>query len=282
MATSASGTPGLDRKALKRPDGFTVASQKVAADLSKHSGGVAALIGILFLIGLGGAYWSTHRDSMQEKGRDALYVAQKTIDTDLTAIAQAKKPAVAPKVVPAAKNPAEQRAADQKAAEELAATAKTDLQSMSFEKLDVDAKLAKGVQELTQVANTYSGSRVGYEAKLSLGDLYFNHGDAAKATPWYQGAVADAPALSDKAIALYALGYSLESAGKPADAVTQYQNALNLGDAGLKGDLLLATGRCYELLNDKAKARSQYDQVISQLSNTSYSKSAEAFKAQLE
>ena len=61
-----------------------------------------------------------------------------------------------------------------------------------------------------------------------------------------------------------------------------YQRAIDLGEAGLKADLLLATGRCYEGLRDVAKAKNTYEQVATQFPNTPQSKAAEAAKAQLQ
>jgi hypothetical protein len=49
----------------------------------------------------------------------------------------------------------------------------------------------------------------------------------------------------------------------------------------LKGELLLSVARNYELLKDLPKARSTYDQIISQIPGTESSRAAEAAKALL-
>src|SRR5262249_21213986 len=126
--------------------------------------------------------------------------------------------------------------------------AEPNLDAVEFKKLDVDAQLTDGASKLKHVASEYVGTRAGYEAAVQLGNLYFDHGDAAKAVEWYGKAVDTAPGQFEKALALSSLGYSQENAGKAADAAQTYERALNMGEGSIKGDVLLGMARSYEAL----------------------------------
>jgi tetratricopeptide (TPR) repeat protein len=117
---------------------------------------------------------------------------------------------------------------------------------------------------------------------MKLGTLYFDHGDFAKALPWFEKAAQSASGSFERALALSSVAYTQENLGKPSDAVQTYQKALNLGEGGLKGDLLLGMARSYEALQDTAKARSSYDQILKDLPGTEYAKSAELYKGWLQ
>jgi tetratricopeptide (TPR) repeat protein len=151
-----------------------------------------------------------------------------------------------------------------------------------YKKFDVDTTLAEPVKQLQLIVTDFSNTRAAFEARLTLGDLYYNHGQAEKSVKWYQEAADSAPGTFEKALAFYALGYSFENAAKPGEALKIYEKALNQGEVGLKGDLLLATARCYESMHDIAKARSTYDRIIAELPNTDYATSAQVFKAQIQ
>jgi tetratricopeptide (TPR) repeat protein len=219
---------------------------------------------VLLALCVGGAiaFFTNRSNSREEMANNALFTAQKTLETQLKAMVPppAQKDADPAKQAPA-----------------------PGIETVQFKKFDVDAKLGDAVKKFKEVSEQYAGTRAGFEARLALGNLYYSHGEAAKAVSWFEQAVQAAPHAADKAMALSSLGYAQEGAGKVQEAVQTYQNALNQGEASLKGDLLLAImARCYELMHDSAKARSTYDQILSQLPNTDFSKSAEASKAQLE
>ena len=117
---------------------------------------------------------------------------------------------------------------------------------------------------------------------MALGQLYAQHGQPEKATPWFQKGLDAASNSFDKAMAQAALGYINEKIGKHSDALALFEKALNQGEATLKGDLLMAIARCHEGLKDGAKARATYDQIIKQLPNTEYAKNAQLYKDMLE
>jgi TolA-binding protein len=82
-------------------------------------------------------------------------------------------------------------------------------------------------------------------------------------------------------MAYQSLGYSLENEGKTSEALSAYDKSAGYAEGSLKGDSLLAVARCHEAMKDSAKARSTYDQILSQLPNTDAAKTAEALKAKL-
>lgn len=244
---STSTLSQADRKNLKRPDSFTTATVGFFDQLFSHFRGVTLAILCLFLIGLGGAYYSNHREAQSQEARNILYLATKSLEKESKVIpGQDKDPSVA-----------------------------------LFQKLNTDAQFAETIKTLKKVDESFGGTRSAFESRLKLGDLYLNHGEAEKALPWYEKAIQSAPDNLDKALAFSALAYAQENLGKHADALLSYQKGINLGESSVKGDLLLGIARCYEVLHDSANARKSYDQILSEFPNTDYSRTAEAYRAQL-
>lgn len=271
MASSFStSSTSIDRKSLKQADSFLTVLREFFGGLIGHAKGVLVLVGAIFALGVLAALYMNHRDAQAKAGRNAYFLAQKTLETELKALVPAP-PAKAP-AAPKSKTDAPE------AKEPPAPT----VESLTYQKMDVDTKLAGAVKKLTEVSQVFASTRSGYDAAMNLGDLYFNHGEFAKASPWYEKGLAAAPDSFEKAIALSSLGYVQENLSKPAEALQYFQKAIKLGEAGLKGDLLLAVARCYEATNDTVKARATYDQILTDLPNTEYAKSAEIFKAQLK
>jgi TolA-binding protein len=79
------------------------------------------------------------------------------------------------------------------------------------------------------------------------------------------------------------LGHTQANLDKQKEAIQSYQKGVELGEGdSIKGEALLGMARSYEALQDTARARSVYDQIISELSNTEYQQAAEIFKSQLK
>ena len=156
-----------------------------------------------------------------------------------------------------------------------------DTKSAGTKKVDVDTHFAESLAQLKKVENDFPRTRPAYEARLRLGNLYFNHSHYEKALPWFEKATQTAPTKLEKALALSAVGYSYENLKKGNAAIQTFQKAIDLGETSIKGELLMAIARCYEAVQDPTKARSTYDQVLSELPNTEYAKSAEVYKSQL-
>ena len=279
MSTSA--TTSNHRKSLKRPDEFMAALTAFFDKLAENSKAVVAILGVFFAFGLGATLLYNARESKVGVARDALFSARQSVDKALTAIAVAEAPVVPVKALNI-KDATKDVTKDAKDAKAPPKPAPPDAAAVAHKRLDVDAKLAEGVTKLKAVITDYKGTRPSFDAALVLGDLYFDHGDAAKAVPWYQAAADQAPANFEKAMAIYSLAYAFESAGKYPEALQSYEKSMNLGEPGMKGDLLLAMARTHAQAHDTAKARTVYDQILSQLPNTEYSRSAEMLKGLLE
>ena len=137
----------IDRKSLKRQDEFVTTTRSLLQDVASQWR-VVVLAGIFLLaIGVGLTLWSNQREARDEKARTALYQARTSLGKELK-VAIPEKDA-------------------------------------SHKKLNVDQQLGGSVKKLKAIQEAYPGTRASYEASLSLGDLYFNHGEFAKATPWY-------------------------------------------------------------------------------------------------
>lgn len=155
------------------------------------------------------------------------------------------------------------------------------------EQVDVDAKFSKSVAAFTSVADQYSGSRAAFQARLALGDLYFDHGMSAKAVPWYESARQGARSNLEKGLVSYSLGYALENSGDAKSAVAAFETALKYQSdqkavGGLKADLLMALGRSHEKLGQPAQAGTYYDRVIAEHADSQQAIQAEVFKSRLK
>ena len=258
-STTLTGTTTNKHKLVGRPDEFMRLSREFFDRLSKKRstvyGAIAALIGLGVAVGF---YWN-HQEHHLSNGRNDLYQARQTLARELQALTPGGASAATD--------------ADKKSG--------STPSSLLYTKMDVDAKLAGARDALAGVAKNYQGTRISYEAYLDLGDLYLNHGDGVKAAPYYKQAVGVAPSLFEKALALESVGYAHEGAAAYKEAIQAYEQALNLGQATLKGDLMLAMGRCHELLGQKAAALSVYEKVLGDLPNTDFARLAEARKSQL-
>jgi tetratricopeptide (TPR) repeat protein len=267
-STYSSASPGLDRKSLKKPDGFLAAISRFFSQIAQHTNVFIIVIAVLIGVGIIAGYWMNHLESKSDDARNALFLAEKAIETETKALAALEKPAV----------PADPK----KKAATPESPDPSALEAISYKKLDVDQKFPDAVKKLKAVDDQFSGTRAAHEARLKLATLYYDHGEFAKALPWYEKAAGSAPGNFEKALALSSVGYTYENLAKPNEAIHSYQKALNLGEGGLKGELLLGMARSYEALHDTAKARSTYDRIVTELPNTEHSKTAELYRGWLQ
>jgi tetratricopeptide (TPR) repeat protein len=256
-------TTELDRKALKQPDEFATNVSSVFDRLSKHSTAVFASLGVLIAVGAGLGVLSSRREAKSGEALNALYEARAGLDKAYEEMAKA-----APKPVPAKKGEPEAPAAT--------------ADSMRLVKLEVDAKLAEPVKALVDVTNRFPGTRAAYEARVTLGDVYLKHGEAAKAVTHLQQAADQAPGAFERALALNALGYAQEGSGQHAEAVKTFERVAKDAKGDLQGQALLAVARNHELANANDQAKAVYDRILTQLPNTEASRTAELLKARLQ
>ncbi len=264
----------LDRKTLKKPDDFVAAGRAIFDSLAKNSTLIYLVLGALIAAGVVFAIMTSKRSESADRAANAYFEAQQTLEKELKEIAKAEAPA-APAVKPKA-------AKDAKAGASEPETPEPGIDSVAFKKLDVDSQLAQSVGQLKAVTEKYGSVRAAHEARMLLGTLYLTHGEPEKAISWFEQAAKQASGKFDTTTALNALGRAYEGAGKAKEAAETYEKALKQGEGSMRGELLMSMARSYELAGDSAKARSTYDQIISQLADTEYAQTAEAFKARLQ
>lgn len=153
-------------------------------------------------------------------------------------------------------------------------------------KFDVATLVKSGIGAMEQVASNFDGTLAAFEARLLVGNLFYDHDSSPenfkKAYAYYKAAADRAPG-NDQAIAgLYAAGFAQEALGNCADAVKTFDQALNYGKSMHQADLLKAQARCYETLGKKEDAIRSYEKLISVFPNSEHSRFAQTKKADLK
>ena len=287
MSTSATSNIHLDRKSLRRPDGFFSMVSSFFDAASKNTRAMGILLGALLAIGIVAAFIQNRNAAQADLARSELYLARKSVEKELIAFASTDPEWKAQ----AAKSKEERKkAAEKNKAKDAKGAAKKDealeeekptAEAVAFRKLDVDAKVPTGVKNLTTVTQKFSGTRAAFEARLALGDLYYQHGQSVKSLPFYEEASKSSPSTFDRALAYYSLGYAYESAAKLPEAQQAFDRALSMGETGLRGELLLSIARIQEARGQKDEAKKTYDRVISELPSSEYSRSAEMLRTEI-
>jgi tetratricopeptide (TPR) repeat protein len=242
---------------------------RIATTASKQRK-LVAVGGVIFIAAaLAASLYLTKRNAYRAQASEALFKARTTLTAEMKSVADSLKPPAKPEAKGAKKE-----------------AAKPDVgANIEFAKFEVDEKLKGGVTALERVAEEFSSTLAGFDARMQLGSLYFDHatGPAAyeKAATWFEKAANGAPSSEQAASALYSLGYAQESLGRCGDAVKTFDRALNSGATYVLGDLLRAQARCYETLGDKENAKKSYDRLAKSLPNTEDAKFAEMKKASL-
>lgn len=236
---------------------------RIATAASKQRKLVIVTGVILLAAALAASLYLSKRNAFRGQASEALFRARAKLDVEMKAVSASLAPAT-----PAKKGvPAEPAA------------------SIEFAKFDVDAKLKDGVTALAKVAEEYAGTLSGFDAKMELGGLYFDHAENPasyeRARSWFDSAATSAPSNDQSIAALYNLGFAQEALGQCADSVKTYDRALNSGSSAFLGEILRAKARCQETLGDKPGAKATYESLIKQKPGTEYAKFAEAKKASL-
>ncbi len=259
---------------------MTQIREYLETSLKEHKEIIAVLGGIV-AIGFVGALAFSRYEGKSEQAREAYYLALKTFESEMKPlIEKAKTSLPEPKSEPKSKVASKDDAARQKAREEAQAMGLA-ITKVTFQKLDVDTAFPESVKRFKEVDEKFAKARAGYEARMKLGNLYYEHGEYAKALPWFEKAQTTAPNGFEKSIAYTAIGHVQENLGKPTAAVMSFQKAIDSGAGINKGDLLIAIARCYESAHDTAKANSTYDQIISDMPNSEQARYAEILKGKL-
>jgi tetratricopeptide (TPR) repeat protein len=236
-------------------------------DLLAKRSKLLVAVGVLVVIAIAVlALLSSQNEQKADAARGALFLAEKSLDTQLEAIAKATVPAPAPVKTKDGKTMTPPVTAD----------------AIQFKKLDVDTQLADGVTKLKAVAQDFSKTHAGYEAMMLLGKTYLNHGNATSAAEWFQMAAKNSPTPLDRALTWQSLAYAYENGAKYKEALQAYDSALKSEQPLIKADVLLGEARVYEEMNTPAQAKEKYDLVIALFPNTPSAKQAELFKARLK
>lgn len=237
---------------------------------AKNTRMVWVILGACVVVATAIALLINRNEAKHQAASNAYFLAQKGLENGLKEIAKKRFPV-------SISSTTDVSLAAKSEAAELAAS----LEKVLFLKFDVNAELGPQVAALQKIARDNESTRPGFDANLTLGDLYFDHGQPALSLPFYEKAALKAPNSMDRVLALKGLSAAQEATGKYADAIATLERALQAGEGYLRGELLLSMARCYELSGETAKARAKYDEILAQLPNTESAQNAEAAKAAL-
>ncbi len=136
----------------------------------------------------------------------------------------------------------------------------------------VDAKnFEEAEKTFAPLIEKFSGTRAAFEAELQVGDIWMDAGNFPRATEHYNRAANMTKDPFSRLLAQYNIGVAAETAGKPQEAVAAYESALGVqGSEFLRPEILMAQARCYEALNQAAKAIEIYKTVQEKYSTRAY------------
>jgi TolA-binding protein len=231
--------------------------------IAHHTRALAVVLAVSLGVLMAAALLMGRREQSSAEARNGIFLAEKAHETELKALMPPPaKPEDAKDAKGAKKPPAPQP-------------------GVEFTALDVNTKFPQTVKAYREVIDRFKGTRSAFDARMALGHLYLEHGQAAQAEELFAPATQSAPRGMERGLALMALGLSREAQGKLKEASESFDQAVATGEEAVKGDALMALARTEEALHDTAKARATYDQVISQLPNTEQARNAEIYKSQL-
>jgi TolA-binding protein len=245
----------------KNADTFTKSTYRFFDSLAHHSRGLVFVLGGVLVLLLASALLMGQKEKTAAEARSDLFLAEKKYETELKALA------------PPAPKPEGKDAKDAKA---------PPPDDSEYKAFDVNAKMPETIKAYRQVIELYPSTRAAYDARMALGHLYLQHGQANLAEEWLTQATSSSPRGIERALSFLALGYSREGQGKHKEAIDSFTTALSTGEDAAKGDALMGIARSYEALHDLTNARATYDKVIAQLPNTEYARNAELYKAQAQ
>jgi tetratricopeptide (TPR) repeat protein len=261
----------LPSDALASGDLLSDSMTRIATAATKQRKLVIVMSVILIAAALAASLYLSKRASFRGQASEALFRARTKLETEMKSVSDAMTPPPAAPAKDAKGKPVAKPAASAPAIE--------------FAAFDVDAKLKDGIAALQKVAEDYPATLAGFDAKMQLGSLYFDHAanpaSYEQALKWFDAAATSAPSNEQSIAALYSEGYAQEALGKCAEAVKTFDRALNSGSGPFLGELLRGKARCQETLGDKTSAKATYENIIKQLPNTENAKFAETKKATL-
>jgi TolA-binding protein len=276
--------------------------------INDNAKAVISLIGILVTLAVGFAGYRAFHSSKQMDAQEAFFLGRYAIEKQMREEAESLIPAVPPLAKPkspsdastlAAQEAAKSPSKDSKEAKEEEKLAQEHQKKVRERDEAVGKKLGEllyapsdgetlkkkygsSLEKIEKVSQNFAKTRAAYEAEIWLGDFYLNHNQAPLAISHFEKAILNHTGAYEQALAAYSLGTAYENSGKWAEAQGAYEKSILFSDIGLRGEILLALARMQEQLQQKDRAKATYDQIIQQLPNTDYSRTAQALKARLE
>jgi len=232
-------------------DPFTSSVTQLAMAASKQRKLIFVGVGLVLAFLAAYSIYSGKKSSRDHAAKQAFYSARLTLDSELETVAREHQP----------------KAVKSKAQAKPEMEAPVDITTIEFTPFDVKEKLPNSIPALESVVKNFDGTLAGFNAKMTLGNLYFKNGnkpeDTAMAAQWFDRASSNAPKTEFTIAALSSLGYSQEAMGKCDAAIKSFDKALNYGDSVHQIDLLKSKARCFETLGDAAQAKATYEKLIS-------------------
>ena len=231
----------------------------------------------------GGMAFLSQREARNETAREALFQARQALSAEQeTLVKAAAEKLPKPKPDKADKDKAKPEN-DKLESDPRLEQAAMDL---SNKKLDVDSTYLTAVPKLKAVMDAHPGTRAGFQATMLLGELYFQHGDFAKASGTFARALDHAPKSLDRLIASYALGFAQEGEAKFTEALTSFKTAerelASHPDFRFREEIWLAIARMTEKTGDQAGARAQYEKIRSEHPGSAAAKTAALYLSGLK
>lgn len=257
-----SSEPAEKKRLLRQPDEFVRRMRPFFARVASSPSMILICLGVIITSLVAVAAYMHWRAQKTESAKDALFLAHQSLSTEIEALEKELKPLSPPK----------------KDGDPSQEPEEFDEGVAAFALVDVDTKFAKSLTELKNVASAFAGTRAAFEAKLTIANLYADHGAPAPASDWYTQAFAGALTPFEKSSIQHLKGIALENQGKHEEALLSYQDALAIGYAALKSEIELAIARTQVLLGRTGDAQQTYDRIISEHPNTPNARTAEILR----
>jgi len=145
--------------------------------------------------------------------------------------------------------------------------------------------LPLAASDLSRIVGSYGGTRAGEEAKLLLGEVRLQQGQASLAVTDLQAWVDAGPSQEFRPQAYELLGSALEQTGQERSAGDAYKSAAGAADAAgyryLSASNLLNAGRAYATGGDTVAAISALEQIVKDFGETTAASEAKLRLAEL-
>jgi tetratricopeptide (TPR) repeat protein len=143
---------------------------------------------------------------------------------------------------------------------------------------EIDLRFAEAITLFKDIYIQFKKTRPAFDACLKLGKLYLDEFQFVLATEWYEKALKIAPNRTEKAWVFFSLAYAHEGVENFSESVRFLNQALDLGEESLRGEMLVALFRNYRLLKDQKQAKIIYEKITGEFRGSEYAKMVSAFE----